>query len=277
MAVAYVTGGQGEEAAAANSHTISIDTGSTGADRILEVTLVGRVNPDTLSSVQYAGSAMASVVDVGPYLKSYRIVAPATGANNLTFTSSAFDRFQYAWKVFEGVDQTSPTGTAVTVSSTATTDRSTGSVTCPTGGMVIGSMADDFAPTNNVTGVAGTVIGWHQNGNARITTHSYRNSTGALTWTTDNLGFDWWCFGVPLNAAGGAASVEQEGFRFGIDDGAEGAHTWAAAQDADITAPAGETRLLNVLVNVTGDPGAKTFKLQYRKVGDPGWSDVPIQ
>lgn len=76
--------------------------------------------------------------------------------------------------------------------------------------------------------------------------------------------------------AAAAATIEQEGYRWGNDDGAEGAHTWAAAADTNITAAGGEKRLLNFVVNVTGSPGAKTFKLQYRKVGDPGWTDMPL-
>lgn len=82
---------------------------------------------------------------------------------------------------------------------------------------------------------------------------------------------------VVYKEAAPTTALEQEGFRFGLDDGSESAHTWAAGQDANITAPAGQTRVLNMLVNVTGNPGAKVFKLQFRKVGDPGWSDLPIQ
>lgn len=81
---------------------------------------------------------------------------------------------------------------------------------------------------------------------------------------------------VLIASAGGTAS-DQEGARFGNDDAAEAAHTWAAAQDTDITAPAGQTQVLNMIVNATGTLGAKTFKLQYRKVGDASWRDMPVQ
>lgn len=73
-----------------------------------------------------------------------------------------------------------------------------------------------------------------------------------------------------------AVTLEQEGFRFGNDDGAENAHTWAAAQDTDLTAPAGQTQLINLIINATGDPATKVFKLQHRKVGDPTWKDTPV-
>lgn len=71
-------------------------------------------------------------------------------------------------------------------------------------------------------------------------------------------------------------SLNQEGFRFGNDDAGESAHTWYAAQDANITAPAGSKLLLNMIIDATGTVGAKTFKLQYRKVGAADWNDMPI-
>lgn len=275
MAAAYLTGGQGEEAAGDTSHSISIDSGATGSDRLIEITLVGRVDPCTLSSVQYGGVAMTSVADVGPYLKSYRLVAPANGANNLTFTSSAFDRFQYAFKVLTGVDQTTPLGTPVTVTSTATGDRSTGSVTCPAGGMVIGSLRDVYSPTNPATAASGggTLIGYHRNGNDTITAHSYRSDTGALAWTTDNLGFDWAAIGIPVNASS-SATVDQEGARFVNDDGSESGSSFKAAQNVNVTmAPAASARI-RFLLQAAGDPAAATYQLEYRKVGDTAWTKV---
>lgn len=100
-------------------------------------------------------------------------------------------------------------------------------------------------------------------------------ATGAKTVDWTNGAADWHIDAIEILAFGTLA--EQEGARFGNDDGAEAAHTWAAAQDANITAPAGQTQVLNMIVNATGTLGAKTFKLQYRKVGDGAWRDVPVQ
>ena len=80
---------------------------------------------------------------------------------------------------------------------------------------------------------------------------------------------------IAFKAAAGS-TTNQEGARFGNDDGSESAHTWAAAQDANITAPAGHVRTVNLIVDATGTLGAKTFKLQYRKVGDADWRDMPL-
>ena len=74
-----------------------------------------------------------------------------------------------------------------------------------------------------------------------------------------------------------ATLLEQEGFRWGNDDGNEASHTYAAAQDANVTAAGGAKLLLSIIVNATGSPGAKTFKLQHRKVGAASWTDTPVQ
>lgn len=83
---------------------------------------------------------------------------------------------------------------------------------------------------------------------------------------------DWWATDAP----GGPPTLEQEGFRFGAD-AAESSPSWLAAQDADLTAPSDQTVILNVLLNATGNVGAVTPKLQFRKVGENTWQDVPIQ
>lgn len=71
-------------------------------------------------------------------------------------------------------------------------------------------------------------------------------------------------------------SLEQEGFRFGNDDGSESTHTWAAAQDVNITAPATEARLLNFLVDLAGDPGATTVRAQVALDGTNDWTYIPL-
>lgn len=71
--------------------------------------------------------------------------------------------------------------------------------------------------------------------------------------------------------------IEQEGFRWGVDDGSESAHTWEAAQDTNITLADTQSRLLRVLLNATsGDPGAKAFTLRAQKNGSGGYSVVGV-
>lgn len=109
--------------------------------------------------------------------------------------------------------------------------------------------------------------------------------TGATTdagdWTftaLDNNGYAGTAFGgVVYKEVSASASLEQEGFRFGNDDAAEASHTWAASQDANITAPASQALLLNWVVNLTGDPGATSLKVQVSLNGVDEWADIPPQ
>jgi len=72
------------------------------------------------------------------------------------------------------------------------------------------------------------------------------------------------------------ATLEQEGFRFGIDDDSESAHTWSQAQDTDDTTALDTTRLLRVLVNATDDPPSTAYTLRYQKNGSGGYVAVPV-
>ncbi len=105
-----------------------------------------------------------------------------------------------------------------------------------------------------------------------------RNPTTGGTLTTEDGEYGLWT-AEPLQIfvpAGVAATLEQEAFRWGNDDGDEASHTWAAAQDTGITAPADTPQILAVNVNATGAPSAKRFQLQVRKGTDP-WEAVPIK
>lgn len=76
-----------------------------------------------------------------------------------------------------------------------------------------------------------------------------------------------------LEAAAGSSTLEQEGFRWYEDNGSESTASAAANQDTNITAAAGATKRLRMLVNATGDPATKQFKLQWKKSGG-SWADV---
>lgn len=71
------------------------------------------------------------------------------------------------------------------------------------------------------------------------------------------------------------ASIEQEKFRFGLDDGSESTHTFADAEDANISVAADTTRLLRITVDTNAiDAPDQAYKLQYRQVGNLTWRDV---
>ena len=71
-------------------------------------------------------------------------------------------------------------------------------------------------------------------------------------------------------------SVEQEGARFGNDDGNEAAHTFAAAQDANLTSPLATSVLLRTLLNMTGGPDTSAYELRSQKNGSGGYAKVPV-
>jgi len=86
-------------------------------------------------------------------------------------------------------------------------------------------------------------------------------SAGLSTWT------------LPTQALVNAELLAQTAIRWRIDDEDEDHATWAAAENAGLSAAAG-TKRLRVQVNHTGDPAAITPKWQYRRKPSGGaWGD----
>ena len=104
---------------------------------------------------------------------------------------------------------------------------------------------------------------------------SASGASGTKTLTASSTSGNWttWHFSIKEATA---ATLEQEGFRFGVDDGSESAHTWAAEQDTNITTPANTTRLLRILTNATSDPASYAPTLRYQKNGSGGYTVVPV-
>lgn len=124
----------------------------------------------------------------------------------------------------------------------------------------VNAAADDFHLASTDTGAKG--FGISDPGSGAFDDDIDGQTRGA-TW---DIGFDQY---VP-------PSIEQEGFRWGVDDGAESAHTWEAAQDTDITLPDTQSRLLRVLVNTPEDPAAQAYTLRSQKNGSGGYVVVPV-
>jgi hypothetical protein len=85
---------------------------------------------------------------------------------------------------------------------------------------------------------------------------------------------DWCATTIRLRAASAGATLIQSEFRFRNDDGSETTATWAASQDAGVTAAVGTTQRLRVLVDATNDPGSAPYQLQYKKSTDTDWKTV---
>jgi len=73
-----------------------------------------------------------------------------------------------------------------------------------------------------------------------------------------------------------SGTIDQQAFRFGADDGSESAHTWLAAQDTNANQQLNTNTLIRFLLQATGAPTAKAFKLQWRRSteGTNDWKDV---
>lgn len=98
--------------------------------------------------------------------------------------------------------------------------------------------------------------------------------TQSATITTGTAINGYFAVSTFKEATGGGASLNQEGFAFGDDNGSESAHT-LGTQDTDLSAELG-TKTLRAIVDATGDPGATAFKLKYQKNGSGGYIDVPV-
>lgn len=149
------------------------------------------------TSVQFNGSSMTSIGSVGN-LHYFRLVAPTQGgAYNVTWTISTDVNCHYAFSSWSGVDQSTPIGTVITATGNSATP-STGSVTCPSNGAVLGILRHFYSGTA-ITTTAGTSIGTNQDGNGVYIAHAYRTTTGALSWgNLENYAYD--TAGLPINA-----------------------------------------------------------------------------
>jgi hypothetical protein len=71
------------------------------------------------------------------------------------------------------------------------------------------------------------------------------------------------------------ATLEQEGYRWRLDDGSESGATWLDTQDTNITRQKNLNTRIRIIVNATGDPDSEQYQLEWREKGsgDP-WRKV---
>jgi hypothetical protein len=100
-------------------------------------------------------------------------------------------------------------------------------------------------------------------------------ASGTKTFTNASVSGNWASWHYSIKEAT-SATFEQEGFRFGEDDGNESAHTWTANQDTNISTVDNTAKLLRTLVNTTSDTASSAFTLRYQKNGAGGYTAVPV-
>lgn len=146
-----------------------------------------------------------------------------------------------------------------------------------------GNVTDDGGETITERGVCWNTGGTPTTADSKSTS---AGTTGAFTASMTGLsgGVTYYVRAYAINSEGTSygsevsfttlAPLEQEGFAFGDDDGSESAHT-LDTQDTNVTAPLG-TKTIRMLIEASGNPASKAFKLKYQKNGSGGYVDVPV-
>jgi len=230
----------------------------------------------TITSVEYGGVALTQLATFGTITgngltRLYGLVGGSvpTGANNMVVTvSAALDDYVIQAFGATDVDQTTPSTALGTVgaesaSATATTAL-TGSLDA-SDWLLAGAYIYGNNPTVSDTEILETAYGSGAYGTTQYSTDGTCNWTFATSAYVE--------VGVILNHS--SAIIDQEGFRWGVDDGSESAHTWEAAQDTNISIAVG-SRLLRVLLDATGDPASAAYTLRVQKNGTGGYIAVPV-
>lgn len=232
------------------------DCRSTGSG----ITSLARWNADTFNANQRS-TAKISATPSGLYPGVAARVQSGAATGYVLLVSDNYYEFD---RIDAGTENTLTSGTGAVASGdiirleVETIDASTvqlryyhAPAATPTTFTLRATYNDTSASRITSAGYAG-VSGYGDNG----------STVGVDDWQGDNLG--------------AAATHEQEGFRFGVDDGSESAHTWAAAQDADTTQPLGTNLLLRMLVNATNDPAATAYTLRYKRSDEGTYATVPV-
>lgn len=204
---------------------------------------------------------------------------PAT----LNFTLGTSARWSVVLRQYRGVDSSiwdvAPSGTTANTGSGDLTGELASITTATNGAVALALLSDDFNPTvttfssiDNGFGNVLTEAGqqFQTTADKTITTAGAVGITTITCTTSATISWSGWlCALKPASA-----TLEQEGFRFGVDDGNEASHTWLAAQDTNASIDKGVNIRLRMIVNTTNDAPSQRYKLRYRKVGDDGWRDL---
>ncbi|MEI6607720.1 MAG: hypothetical protein WCP35_20635, partial [Verrucomicrobiota bacterium] len=208
------TAASGSPSNTASNYTLSYNSGSTGSNRILMVGVsFNNTNARTVSTVTYGGVAMtlvgSSIITGSTTSGSesiYRLLNPPTGANNLVVTWSG--ALSYSAVVgaitYAGVNQTTPTGTFASGSST-TTNSPTLNVTSGAG-QVVFAVADGKSTAAYTTTGTSLWSAMPSSGNTAGAAQSSTAGTATVTlnWTgagTRNANKRWTAGGVSLKPA----------------------------------------------------------------------------
>lgn len=188
----------------ASSFTFSHTTTSIG-NRLLTVAVSWASDTVTVSGVTYnsvsmtsVGSQTSTVPNPDRNTQLFRLVGPATGANDVVVTLSASADSVVSSNSFYGVHQTTPVGTWS--SNSLGNTGPTINITSVSGDIVIDTLAYDDT-TETATVGSGQTQRWGVNTGGLVAYGSTEGATGSTTtmsWLTSGDGVNWAIGGVAL-------------------------------------------------------------------------------
>ena len=165
---------------------------------------------DQITGVTWGGAAMtllgqAAVGSPDPCFL-WGLVSPANGTQTISMTYTGDGNYGgQIWGASFSCSATPSFGTGVTNAATGTS-VSTGSVTCPSGGNVVGVMHHAFAGSDPTFTSAGTSIILNRLSN-KSKGFAIHTSTVNFAWTCGSSQ-PWAAVGVPINVGGGGGGFK---------------------------------------------------------------------
>lgn len=189
---------------------------TTGSNRALYVacTLPNGGADITTATATYNSVSMTAISTqtATRQIRVFRLVAPATGANNIAVSWTGSDDLRCIAESYTGVDQTTPEDTPVAIDGSSGGTSSTGDVTSTSGNIVMDVIVAGGGVTGLTVGASQTEIGQYIGAGGAGTSAigaSYESGATTTTMSWSWTGFvSYWGFAWDINAAaGGGASA----------------------------------------------------------------------
>jgi hypothetical protein len=252
------------------SHTVS-----SGSNRLLIVQAAANTDvTGSITGATYGGTAMTQIATFdGNRILAWYMVAPPVGTANVVVSQDVSREIGAFSTSLFGVDQTTPVTGAV--SAYASQADSGVTVTSAANNLVFAQGWDSAGRSTWTATGAQTTSTTLTVASLQTTVKGVASgaSSVVMTWTGDTWNLPRY-LGFSVSAV--PAVLDQEAFRWGVDDGSESAHSWEAAQDTSVTLPDTQSRLIRMLVDTTGDQPSTAYTLRYQKNGTGGYTAVPV-
>lgn len=180
-----------------------------GSDRVLRVRLAGYCDSGQQpTAVTYNGVALTKIADSGrsaggDYVQIWRLIAPATGANNIVATFPASNVGGGAATSYTGADQTTPDGTPVTATGTSNSPSVT--VSTASGEYIDDGVAADSGSAPTVGANQTAVLAVSANGESRGASYQAGADGGVMSWGL-STSTTWAMAAAPVKPVATAAS-----------------------------------------------------------------------